>query len=308
VPCPVIIYMVGQGGAGKSVLATLLELIFGVKATRRPNAKQCASQYNDFLENTALLILTETSDSSRAEQAALKSVLKTVTGESYIDVETKGKPLRSGIELFALPLLLANDPWYTEDTEDRRLFSIMPRTGMTESLPISKFENLHGIRLVDTITKGIKTGVISKYLSQFCPKQLPEVPLTQDKKLLSAEQKNPIMIVKNLVANSDWFRLFDMFQQHNVSTFFTAMEAAWLRDKDSLFKQQLVDLVLGIRGDQAFPSDAEISRAFTVRFLPRVSAQYRPVKQAAKKLGYVKWHVPIGEAYNEWKIQGLSDD
>lgn len=176
-PMPVILYMVGVGGAGKSHFATMLETLFGANATRRPSAKQCASHFNDFLENCALLVLTETSDVSPREQAALKAILKTVTGEKFIDIETKNKPLRAGVPLFALPLLLANEPWYTEDTADRRLFSIMPKTSLPESQLVNEFEQQTGVRIINTILKGINSGVISKYLAQFCPEELPEVPL-----------------------------------------------------------------------------------------------------------------------------------
>lgn len=304
---PVILYIVGVGGAGKSIFANLVEQLFGANTTRRPSGKQCSSTFNDFLENTAVLILTETSDMGSRDREGIKAVLKTVTGEKSIDIESKGKKLKPNVPLFALPILLANDPWYQEDSGDRRLFSIMPKTTLPESRLISNFEKTTGVRIIPAIEKGIQHGVISKYLSKFCPDRLPEVPLTQDKRTLSAEQLDPIMVVKNVVANKDWLRLFDLMQEHNIDLFFTAMHSSWLRDKDALFKQQLVDLAIGIRGTGFHPSDAEISRAFTVRWLPLFAKQYRPVSITAKKLGYVKWSFPIEEAFNEWKLLGLQE-
>lgn len=308
---PVILYMVGTGGAGKSHFAHFLELIFGTNATSRPSAAQITSKFNDFLENTALLVLSETNDSAVREQEGIKAVLKTVTGEKTIDIESKGKAVRTGVPVFALPILLANEPWYEEDAADRRLFSIMPKFSMTESKLVSAFEKQHGVRIVDFIEAGIKSGIISKYLSTFCPKRLPAVPVTEDKQLLSLEQKDPIMVVKNLVASKNYYKLFDLMEEYNVDIFFTCMDSPKTRDKNALYKNQLVELVKGLRGENTFMiSDSAISRAFTPRWLPAISMQYRPAagNNFAKKLGYVKWAVDIAEPYEAWKLSKLEGD
>jgi len=308
---PVILYMVGTGGAGKSHFAYFMELIFGSNATSRPNAKQITSNFNDFLENTALLVLSETSDAATREQEGIKAVLKVVTGEKTVDIEAKGKAIRPNVPVFALPVLLANDPWYEEDTADRRLFSIMPKESMLESKLIIDFEKQHGVRIVDFIAEGLKLGIISKYLTKFCPKTLPAVPYTADKQLLSLEQKDPIMVVKNVVANKNYFKLFDLMEEYNIDIFFTCMDSPKTRDKNALYKNQLTELVKAIRGENTFMlSDAAISRAFTPRWLPAVSTQYRPAagNAFAKRLGYVKWCVDIAEPYEAWKLSQLGDE
>lgn len=308
---PVILYMVGVGGAGKSHFASFMELLFGSNATSRPTADQITSRFNDFLLNTALLILSETGDSPKKAQEGIKGILKTVTGEKTIDIETKRISIRKNVPVFALPVLLANEPWYHEDDADRRLFSIMPKSTMAESELISEFERTHGLRIVAFIEEGIKSGVIPKYIASFCPAILPDVPLTEDKINLSLEQQDPIMIVKNVVATGNWFKLFDLMEEYDAKLFFTAMESPKLRDKNCLFKNQLTELVEKIRGDNEFLlSNAAISKEFSVRWLPRYAMQYRPRKDnaLAVQLGYIKWLLPIAEPYEQWKLVKLEDD
>jgi len=307
---PVIIYMVGVGGAGKSIFAHMLEQFFGSNTTCRPSAEQVTSRFNDFLENAAVLILSETSDASPKAQEGIKSILKTVTGEKTIDIESKRVKVRRNVPIFALPVLLANEPWYQEDSEDRRLFSIMPKSGMTESVEIRAFEQLHGVKIVDFINEGIKLGVLSKYLTSFCPSRLPSVPLTQDKQQLSLEQKDPIMVVKNVVATGNWFKFFDLLEEHGATLFFTAMESPKIRDKNAIFKNQLTELVKNMRGADAFSlTDAAISKAFSPRWLPNQAQQYRPRRDnpLAMKLGYLKWTLNVQKAYQDWLLEKLKD-
>jgi len=308
---PVIMYMVGVGGAGKSHFARFLELLFGTNTTARPSSKQITSQYNDFLMNTAILILTETSDSPKRDQEGIKAILKTVTGEKTIDIETKHRPIVKNVPIFPLPILLANEPWYQEDSNDRRLFSIIPKSTMLESEEITSFEKVHGIRIVSYIEEGIKLGIIAKYLTKFCPDKLPPVPLTTDKLTLSMEQRDPVAVVKSIVATGNWFKLFDLMEEYSIDIFFTAMESDQLRDKDCLFKNQLVELTKALRGDNTFLlTDAAISKEFSVMWLPRQASQYRPRAGSSlgKKLGYVKWKVGIAEPYEDWKLDKLMEE
>lgn len=306
---PVIFYIVGVGGAGKSHFANILEALFGSNATAKPSAKQVTSQFNDFLEGTAVLVLSETSDSSPRDREGIKAVLKTVTGERAIDIETKRQALRRNVPVFALPVLLSNDPWYEEDSADRRLFAVMPRTTMTEAEAIREFEQHHGVMLMDLIMRGIKLGVISKYLSTFCPPRLPAVPITVDRTALANEQADPVVRVKSLIEQSAWTTLFDLFEEHSIEEFFWAMENKRLTDKDAIYKQQLVSLCSSLREGGFYPTDAEIARAFGPRWMPKHVVQYRPRDNMAKeKLGYVKWRVPIAEPYNEWKVRKMLED
>ena len=308
---PVILYMIGVGGAGKSHFAKFMELLFGSNATSRPSAKQITSQYNSFLQNTAILILTETSDTSIRDQEGIKALLKTVTGEGTVDIEEKYQSLQKNKEVFALPILIANDPWYQEDSADRRLFSIMPKETIIESKPIEEFELHHGIKIIDYIAQGIIQGTISKYLSGFLPKLLPEVPLTEDKQNLSMEQRDPIMVVKNVVASHNWNKLFDLFEEYSVDLFFTVMESKKIRDKNAIFKNQLVELVKNIRGSDSYTlTDAEISKAFTIRWLPKQARQYRPnaSNSLAMRLGYIKWVFDIATVYETWKIEKMKEE
>ena len=309
---PVIIYMVGVGGAGKSHFAHMLEQMFGSNATSRPTPQQMAKSFNDFLLNAAVLILTETGDNTAKMQEGIKAILKVVTGEKTIDVEVKGKAISRSNPVFALPVLLSNEPWYKEDEGgDRRLFSIMPKTSMPESKVIEAFERQHDVRIIDYITEGIRLGIIPKYISQFCPDLLPQVPYTHDKEQLSLEQRDPIMVVKNVVATGNWFKLFDLMEEYHASLFFTAMESPKIKDKNCLFKNQLVELVMNIRGDDNFGlTDAAISRAFSARWLPNQAVQYRPRTDnpLAMKLGHIKWQLNIEPHYKDWKIEKLKED
>jgi len=307
---PVILYMVGVGGAGKSHFAQFIEQLFGSNTTSRPSAAHVTGRFNEFLVDTAVLILSETNDASNREREGIKAVLKTVTGEKTLDIEPKGRPVRRNVPVFALPILLANEPWYQEDSADRRLFSIMPKSSMLESKPIEEFEQRHGLRIIDFITEGIKAGTIAKYISTFCPKVLPAVPLTEDKQLLSMEQSDPIMVVKNIISSGNWFKLFDLMEEFNATLFFTCMESPKLRDKDSIFKNQITELIENMRGTDTFTlTDATISKAFTIRWMPNQAAQYRPRKDnpLAMKMGYIKWRLNVRKPYEDWKLAKLTD-
>lgn len=305
----VIIYIVGVGGAGKSIFARQLELLFGSNTTTRPTAKQITGRFNDFLVDTALLVLSETSDSSFREQEGIKAILKTVTGENAIDIEIKNQPIKQNIPIFCLPVLLANEPWYREDDKDRRLFSIMPRTPLLENKNIADFELEHGIRIVQYIEEGIREGIISKYLSKFAVNTLGPVPITRDKLLLSKEQQDPISVVKNLCANEQWFDLFDKFEEYEIGSFFTFMELKNPVDKDSLYKGHILELCKAMRGDLVSLSDTVISKGFTALWQPNRVYNFRSSpnipKHISKSLGYIKWSFNLEKRYDEWKLENL---
>lgn len=262
---PVILYLVGVGGAGKSHLGNFLSLLFGAEATVRPSAAQVKSQYNDWLIGCAILILTETNDAQARDIEGIKGILKTITGEDSVGIEAKYKALLGNIAIFCLPVVLANSLWYDPDENDRRLFSIAPRNTMRESALVSDFEQETSSQIVDIISSGIINGTISKYLSGFCPSVLPPVPLTDDKLEMSRNQADPIKAVQGMVASSDWAGLVDLLLEHKVTSY---LEADLSNPKigDYLFKGQLVELVEGMRIDQFHPTDKEISMAFTAKW------------------------------------------
>lgn len=313
---PVIIYMVGVGGAGKSQFAQILETLYGSNVTRRPNAQQLTGRFNDFLENCALLVLSETSDTAYREQEGIKAVLKTVTGERSIDIESKMRPLKPNVPMFALPLLLANEPWYKEDTADRRLFSLMPSETLINSERIKEFETAHGVRVVDFIIEGIRKGILAKYISSFCPEQLPPVPMTESKQALSEAQSDPIAHVKSLVQNKRWHKLFDLFDEYEIESFFHIMNAdeSHLKLKYYLYREHLVDLVKAMREGAVYPSDKTISSAFTpARWLETkniISANTRSAGlNSYKKVGRYRWACDnLLESYEEWQIKQLQDE
>lgn len=314
---PVIIYMVGVGGSGKSQFSNILEALFGTNVTRRPIARQMSSQFNDFLENCALLVLSETSDATIQDRKGLKSILKTVTGEKAIDIETKGKPLRSNVPLFALPLMLANDFWYEEDENDRRLFTINPIQTLHDSPNIVAFEQEHGLRLVDFIIEGTLKGYIAKYLSQFCTPTLPEVPLTKDKLESSEAQRDIISALKSLVSRNQHIELFNLFYEYEISDFFTVMNSSKRGNnneiKSHIYVNHLIDLCIAMREDDHYPTTAEIKRQF--KPLHWQSMQKRHKRHATnngatyyKKVGVNKWYMPnFPEVYDEWSLSLLEE-
>lgn len=314
---PVIVYMVGVGGSGKSQFSNILEELFGSNVTRRPTPKQMASQFNDYLDNCALLVLSETSDAIKQEQRGLKSVLKVVTGEKTIDIETKGKPLKPNVPLFALPLMLANDFWYDEDENDRRLFVVNPIQTLYDAPEIVEFEQEHGVRLVDFIIEGTRRGYIAKYLTQFCPAQLPEVPLTKDKLESSGAQDDIISVIKNLVSRRQYIALFELFTEYEISTFFTVMNAPNTsgngRIHDFIYVQQIIDLAIAMRGDDKYPSDATIKKEFWPK---RWSAMQKyHIRHATnsgptyyKRVGTAKWEMPELKAeFDTWTLAQLEN-
>ena len=312
---PVIIYMVGVGGAGKSQFAYILEMLFGSNTTRRPSAQQLTSRFNDFLENCAILVLSETSDTSYAAQDGIKAVLKTVTGERSIDIETKGRPLKPNVPMFALPVLLANEPWYREDTADRRLFSLMPSQTLLTSKPVVEFEAQHGVRVVECIVEGIRNGAVPKYLSQFCPERLPPVPFTKFKQDMTDVQDDPVSLVKSLLVNEQHDKLFDLLETHKIEDFFYLMnsDCAPLL-KRYYYSEHLIELVKEMREGGVYPSDKEIRKTFTGTRLLEIKSRYSRNTRGAgpnsyKKVGLHRWeYLELPETYEAWTLASLSEE
>lgn len=315
---PVIIYMVGVGGAGKSQFSNVLETLFGANTTRRPTALQMNSRFNDYLDNCALLVMSETADVSYQDRKNLKSTMKVVTGEKTIDIETKGKPMRPNVPVFALPLVLANDFWYEEDDNDRRLFTINPVTELAKAPVILEFENEHGVRIVDFIIEGIKQGYISKYLSKYLVKQLPPVPMTQDKINSSTMQDDIIKTIKATVSNKNWFQLFDWFDEYDITGFRTIMEVPdtnrhKITTCNHLYVGTLVDLAKAMREGSSYPADSTIKKAFLPNGWQGLKSQFKNNNSASgpnsyKKVGRYKWAIDgLLEAYEEWKVARLEE-
>ena len=306
---PVIIYMVGIGGAGKSQFSNILEALFGSNTTRRPSPQQLTSRFNDFLENCAILVLSETADASYRDQEGIKQVIKTVTGEKSMDIETKGKPLKPNVPMFALPVLLANSLWYNEDTADRRLFAVQPSDSLATSEPIKAFERQHKVRVIDFIIEGIQKGYIPKYLAGFCPELLPEVPLTATKKNFAGSQSNPVAVVKSLVQNEEHEKLFELFEEHEISSFFTSMERPTTRD--FYHKQHLQDLAISLKEGEMYPTDREIAKLFIpnswLEMKSKLKLNTNPNGQTGyKALGRYKWQMDsLSEDYEDWKLNNL---
>lgn len=290
---PVILYLVGVGGAGKSHLGNFLSLLFGAEATVRPSAAQVKSQYNDWLIGCAILILTETSDAQAKDIEGIKGILKTITGEDSVGIEAKYKALLGNIAIFCLPVVLANSLWYDPDENDRRLFSIAPKNTMRESILISDFEQETGGQIVDIIASGINNGTISKYLSGFCPKVLPPVPLTDDKLEMSRNQADPIKAVKSMVVSSDWAGLIDLLLEHKVMNYLEA-DLGNPKIGNYLFKGQLTELVEEMRIDQFHPTDKEISKAFTTKWF-----EGKQCSATFGDLGRIRWEAR--GLYNKYK-------
>lgn len=303
---PVIIYIVGLGGAGKSIFAEFLEKLFGSNATTRPNSGQVTSRFTDFLEDKALLILSETSDAPKREQEGIKAVLKIVTGEKSIDMETKNKSMRPNIPIFILPLLLSNTPWYNEDDRDRRLFSIIPKEKLDTYKPILEFERQNNLRIREFILEGIHKGYISKYLSNYKLDVLGEVPITKDKLLLASEQDDAVNAVKSLIGNSQWEELFNKFEEYDISSFFTYMELDMPVDKNSIFIGHLIDLCDEMSTNLIGDTRKAIAKRFNALWLPKLHKNFTPARSLPPgirlSLGYHKWTIKILQAYNDWKV------
>lgn len=314
---PVIIYMVGIGGSGKSEFSNILEELFGSNTTRRPGAKQLTSQYNDFLDGCALLVLTETSDTSYRDREGMKSVLKTVTGEKSIDIETKHKPLRANVPLLALPLMLANELWYEEDDNDRRLFTINPQNTVTESHHIAEFEEEHDVRIISFIIEGVREGFISKWLSKYRPEALPAVPLTQDKILSSAMQGDSIKALKSLVTNKQYKQLIDLFDEYDITQFFTLMNIPEgqhsISSRNHLYINTLVQLAIEMRGTSPYPTDSQLRQKFLPRNWPAAKGLYKrhstnkgPTNY--REVGTHKWEAAgLIEAFEKWSLNSMKE-
>lgn len=310
----VIIYMVGVGGAGKSHFAYMLEMLFGSNTTRRPGHKHLTSQYNDFLENCAILVLSETGDAPKREREGIKAVLKQVTGERAIDIEPKFRPMKKNVPMFILPVLLANTPWYQEDVNDRRLFPVMPMTGMMESEAIRTFEAVHGVRIVEFIIEGITSGVISKYLSQFCPTVLPPVPTVTTGFSMSDTIDDPILQVKRLIGLKQYYELITLMEEFSVQSFFEFMNipSSDDRTKHYLYRDHLTDLVKNMREGAIYPLDSVISKAFTPGNWLEMSSSYSSNTRAQgptsyKRVGRYRWAVDgLLEAFTQWSVDSIN--
>ena len=307
----VIVYIVGIGGAGKSLFAEILEALFGSNTTRRPSAKQVTSQFNDFLENCALLVLSETGDASHRDRDGIKQVLKVVTGERTVDIESKGKPLRPNVPLFALPVMLANSLWYQEDTADRRIFPIQPTEKMVDSKEITLFERKHKVKIVNFILKGVRNGTISKYLSSFCPATLPEVPMTQTKRDFSADQIDPIAKVKALVQNEEHAKLLDLFEEYGITGPFSVLERGRASKKAKYYRNHLTDLAMALKEGDVYPTERIIKSAFLpnswLEMKDEVTKNTNNSGPASyQQAGTYGWLAPtLKEAYEQWKLNKL---
>lgn len=312
---PVIIYIVGVGGAGKSEFAFMLEKLFGSNVTRRPQPKHLTGQWNDFLENCAILILSETGDASRRDQEGVKSILKQVTGERTMDISARFKPLRNNVPMFVLPVLLTNTPWYQEDVKDRRLFPIMPFTSIAESPIIADFEKLHNVRITEFIHEGIELGIISRWLTNYCPDSLPPVPRTKASFSVADVQDDPILKVKRLVALDQLYELITLMEDYDVASFFEVMNqqnTVGEKIKTYLYRNHLVDLVKNMREGALYPLDNVISKAFTPNNWLEMTAKYTANTRADGITGYkvagrYRWKVEnLLEVYTAWSIDNIN--
>lgn len=318
---PVILYIIGIGGAGKSEFAFMLEKLFGSNVTRRPQPKHLTSQWNDFLENCAILVLSETGDASRRDQEGIKSILKQVTGERTLDISAKFQPLRNNVPMFVLPVLLTNTPWYQEDVKDRRLFPIMPLTPINESKVVLDFEKQHGIRLTEFIHEGIDKGIIPKWLTKFRPKTLPPVPTTQSMIMVADVQSDPILKVKRLIAMDQLYELIALMDEYSVVSFFEFMNIVQSGTnrgniKGYLYRNHIVDLVKNMREGAIYPLDNVISKAFTPNGWLEMASKCSQNTAAGghtayKEVGRYKWETPnLEEVYLQWSLDsvGGNDD
>ena len=313
---PVILYIVGVGGAGKSHFAFLVEKLFGSNTTRRPSPRQLTGQYNDFLENCAVLILSETGDAPRSEQMGIKSILKQVTGERTIDIEAKFKPIKPNVPVFALPILLTNTPWYQEDSNDRRLLQIMPVTTLEKAEDIIAFEDANGIRLIEFIEEGIKKGIISKWLRTcYDVDILPPVPKLENKFSVADTTSDPIARLKHIINNENFVELFELFEDFEISAFFTVMKNTKLEGRRNyLYRNHLVELVKEMREGGAHPTDDVIVKAFAPN---NWLEQYNECEShtagsgplSYRKVGRYKWRVPgLLRAYEEWCLDTIGEE
>lgn len=311
---PIIIYIVGVGGAGKSEFAFILEKLFGSNVTRRPQPKHLTGQWNDFLENCAVLILSETGDASRRDQEGVKSILKQVTGERTMDISARFKPLRNNVPMFVLPVLLTNTPWYQEDVKDRRLFPIMPTTSLAESPVIAEFEKLHNVRITEFIHEGIDLGIIPRWLTNYCPNSLPPVPKTKASFNVADIQDDPILKVKRLVALDQLYELITLMEDYDVTGFFEVMNlqnTVGDKVKTYLYRSHLVELVKNMREGALYPLDNVISRAFTPNNWLEMATKYSPNTRADGITGYkiagrYRWKSEnLLEIYTTWCLDSL---
>ena len=309
---PVIFYVVGVGGAGKSEFANMLELLFGANTTRRPGPKQLNSEFNDFLEGCAVLILSETADLVHRDRKGLKSILKTVTGEQAIDIRKMYQSVRPNVPVYALPILLANDFWYETDENDRRIFTLNPSTPLVKAKPVLEFERIHGIRIIKYIAEGIKKGILAKYISGFCPDLLPNVPLTQTGYETLDVALDPIKQVKQ-VAQTKLIDLIRLFSEYDITDFFGVMNADIASAKAHLYSNHLIQLVQAIRGDALYPGDNEIKKAFTGRNWVRQGGRVKrnsysgPGYTNYKRAGLYKWpedKLPV--VFERWQEEELN--
>lgn len=314
---PVIVYIVGVGGAGKSEFAFMLEKLFGSNVTRRPQPKHLTSQWNDFLENCAILILSETGDASRRDQEGIKSILKQVTGERTMDISARFKPLRNNVPMFVLPILLTNSAWYQEDVKDRRLFPIVPTAALNESEVVKQFEKQHSVRLTEFIQEGIDKGVISKWLSSYRPDVLPPVPAaTQSAMQVADIQSDPITKVKRLAVMNQLYELITLMEDYDVTGFFEIMNSAKPSNnrgdvKNYLYRNHLVELVKNMREGSLYPLDNVITKAFAPNNWLEMNSKCSPNTVGAglvnyKIVGRNKWHTPdLEEIYHQWCSDSL---
>ncbi|HEC26706.1 MAG TPA: hypothetical protein ENI67_04770 [Gammaproteobacteria bacterium] len=293
---PVILYVIGIGGSGKSHLAYMIEKLFGSNTTSRPSVAQIANKFNDYLYNTSVLILAETGDSSATAREGIKAVLKSITGERTIDIESKGLPIRCNMEIFALPVLISNEAWYNSDVNDRRLFCIAPKKTMNNSNGINIFENEHHCRIIDVIMEGIKKGIIAKHLTKYCPKELPEVPQTEAREQLIKSQlfgkkSNHINIIKELMENGHYIQLFNLMDKYNVELFFKRMDSSL--PLNYFYQNELKELALRM--------GATNNKGFALPWLrSRASNIPNKTHPLVEQLGQMRWKALIKIPYFSW--------
>ncbi len=298
---PVIVYLVGIGGTGNSIFAEFVECLCGASSTTRLTEKQFVGQYNKYLVNKAVVILSESSHTNRITQKKIKGLLKSLTGERAINVEGKLTKTESSVEMFALPILISNNPWYFEDAGERRLFSIIPRITLLDSEKIVAFEKKHKLRIVPFIKEGIENGAIPHYISSFLPEILPPIP-----KVKGLETSNPIITVKEIVEREDWPVLFGLFSKHNIVSFFAIMSST--ARKDYLYKQPLTELAIAMHGKSLVGGLTMFTTAFSKDFLPDRHVTYTPQFDLEKYTGRARWHfIGLGKAYIEWEKNNFNN-
>jgi len=327
---PVIVYIVGQGGTGKSELGNFLEHLFGSNTTSKPSLPQLTSKFAaPLIEDKALMILAETEGYDARMYSSAKQILKTITGEKSMAMEKKFENVVNDTQLMSLPVVLANEYWYVEDAGelgDRRLFAISPKNVLSTDPKILKFEatNLKpGQYLTEYLLEGIKLGAIPKHIASHCPTTLPPVPNTLDKQEMAEEQSNPIPMLQNLVrrcstgTNEDMLtaslRLVNLMIEHDVQPFLVFMETLeeprhWEPEElmearvpkvmpkwGYIYTEPLRVLVRKITGDH-YGNAVELKKAFTAKWNKGIAINVT----GWKSLGYVRWAAPfLPMAYQE---------